>query len=158
MEDKLGVKPSELTQEFDAPNMWSTVGNLAGIVATVDSKSTKVLSDLKVKKIIDSSRRIIMEDVKQDLEPLTQNCQKVKSTLLTVSRHLKSQIDANAQEFFEVGNQNTSGGTRVDFSGDIARLDKRLSALESETANLFTQSEGTNLNNMGFRSKKDSDA
>ena len=31
MEDELGVKPSELTQEFDAPNMWSAVGNLAGL-------------------------------------------------------------------------------------------------------------------------------
>ena len=53
MEDELGVKPSELTQEFDAPNMWSAVGNLAGIVATTDSKPTKVLSDFKVKKMID---------------------------------------------------------------------------------------------------------
>ncbi len=41
MEDELGVKPSELTQEFDAPNMWSAVGNLAGIVATVDQNQSK---------------------------------------------------------------------------------------------------------------------
>ena len=108
--------------------------------------------------MIDSSRKDIMEDVNQDLEPLTQKCQKVKSTLLTVSRNLKSQIDANAQEIFEVGNQKTSGRSSVDFSGDVARLDNRLSALESETANLFTQSEGINFNNMGFRSKNDSDA
>ena len=104
--------------------------------------------------MIDSSKKIVMEEVQQDLEPLTQKCQKVKSTLLGVSRNLKSQIDANAQENFEVRNQRTSRGTGVDFSGDIARLDNRLSGLESETANLFTQSEGISFNNMGFRSKR----
>ena len=32
MEDELGTKPAELTQEFDALNVWSVVGNLAEIV------------------------------------------------------------------------------------------------------------------------------
>ena len=42
MENELGTKPAELTQEFDAPNMWSAVGKLAGIVAAVDIKPVKV--------------------------------------------------------------------------------------------------------------------
>ena len=159
MEDELGNKPSGLTQEFDAPNMWGAMGNLAGILATVDAKPTNVLTDAKVKRMIDVSRKNIMEDFKQDLEPITQKCKKVKSTLLTVSKNLKSQIDANAQEIFEVGNQKSSGSTGTDYAGDIARLDNRLNSLELETANLATErGEGINFNNMGFRSKKDSDA
>ena len=156
---ELGTKPAELTQEYDAPNVWSAVGNLAEIVAGMNTKSVRVLSEAKVKKMIEVSRSDIMGDIKQDMEPLSLKCNKVKSTLLTVSKNLKTQIDTNAQGIYDVANHKTTGGNSVDFSGDIARLDNILGSLELDTETLLTaQGEGINFNNMGFRSKKDSDA
>ena len=43
---ELGTKPAELTQEYDAPNVWSAVGNLAEIVAGMNTKPVKVLSEI----------------------------------------------------------------------------------------------------------------
>ena len=90
MEDELGTKPAELTQEFDAPNVLGAVGNLAVIVAKMNTKPVNVLSELNVKKMIDGSRSGIMVDIKQDIEPLSMKCKKVESTLLAVSRNLKT--------------------------------------------------------------------
>ena len=50
MEHELGTKPAELTQQYDAPNVWSDVGNMAKIIAGMNTKPVKVLSETKIKR------------------------------------------------------------------------------------------------------------
>ena len=117
--------------------MLLTCGVLAEIVAGMNTKSVRVLSETKVKKMIEVSRSDIMGDIKQDMEPLSLKCNKVKSTLLTVSKNLKTQIDTNAQGIYDVANHKTAGGNIVDFSRDIACLDNILGFLELDTKTLL---------------------
>ena len=79
-----------------------------------------------------------MEDIKQDMEPLAARCIKVKATLVSVSQNLKEHINRNAQNIKDVEDLQVINGTNVNFSGDIARWDNWLAALETEIANLIT--------------------
>ena len=159
LEDELGSKPRHLEQAFDAPCLWGTVGELADVVSGMDTHSNNSLQESTVKNWIQTAKKETLEDIEIDVAPLKIKCNKVKTTLALVAKNLKKQADYNTQSILHLENTSVNPAPGVDFSGDIQRVEERLTILEHETANLkSSEGESIKFHNMGFHSKRDSDA
>ena len=161
LQDDVGIKPSHLSAEFDAPSLWGTLGIL---VNTVEELRNKVVRVTEESKKVDVKMAAILTQAKDEsvkgLQPVQARVEQVKSLMVKALKNLRNRAEANTYEISNLSKiVSTSSSQTVDTSSsvDLSSLEKRLEDLELRN-NGDMKEKMIKFHGLDFTSKDQADA
>ena len=133
LQDVIGPKPPQLSSEFDAPHLWSTVGQLSNYVIKLkeDTQQEAPISKGTL-DLVSEERHKMKEFVSHTIQPVKHLSSNIKSSLIAAVTNLKTQIDQNEAK----RHNNLTGATRGGLAVDVKVLEDRIIDVEQDMIEL----------------------
>ena len=164
--DRIGKKPIHLEREFDTPDLWGTVGEVASRIENKAEEST-----LDISSIMEQTSTLINNKLSHTVQPNEKELKYVRSMVTNLATNTNLAFTKVSEEFERVRDsypdahstkrapEHISSTSNVELMSHINSILTRMTKVEQEVVRVGA-SEGENIlfYNLGFRSKTESDA
>ena len=158
----IGKKPIQLESEFDTPDLWATVGEVAARTKEKDGGS-----NVDIQKVMEQTNNLMDDKLKYIGDPKSKEIKYIRTLVSSLATNTNVAFTKVSEEFAKVRSSfaqashpsHHAATDMVDLRSEMNSIISRLTKVEQESVRArIGEGDSVLFHNLGFKSKREADA